>query len=73
MVANPMDSSLTSVFLPMPGTSRIFNGSRNVETFSGRTTVNPSGFLKSDAIFDINLFGVMPTEHVILYLLVWYF
>ena len=48
----------------MPGTSRIFNGSRNVETFSGRTTVNPSGFLKSDAIFDINLFGVMPTEHV---------
>ena len=35
---------------------------RNVET--GRTTVNPSGFLKSDAIFDINLFGVMPTEHV---------
>ena len=42
---------------------------RNADVFAlqrefGRTTVNPSGFLKSDAIFDINLFGVMPTEHV---------
>ena len=48
----------------MPGISLIFNGDKNCSTCSGFTVVSPSGFLKSEAIFESNLFGLMPIEHV---------
>jgi hypothetical protein len=45
--------------------TRICNGSRNVWTSSGRTTVSASGFWKSEAIFATSLLGPMPTDAVI--------
>jgi hypothetical protein len=44
--------------------TRIRNGSRNGWTSSGRTTVSPSGFWKSEAILATSLLGPMPTEAV---------
>ena len=57
-------ANTSSVFLPIPGISLIFSGDRNCSICSGFTVVNPSGFLKSDAIFESNLFGLIPIEHV---------
>ncbi len=65
MVLSPMDSSRRSVFFPIPGIALMSSGSRNAPTCSGLTTVSPSGFSKSDAIFAIILFGATPMEHVI--------
>jgi len=49
---------------PIPGMTRIRSGSRNAWTSSGRTTVSPSGFWKSEAILATSLLGPMPTEAV---------
>ena len=49
---------------PMPGITRIGSGSRKAWTSSGRTTVRPSGFLKSEAILATSLLGPMPTVQV---------
>jgi hypothetical protein len=44
--------------------TRMLIGSRNASTSSAVTTVKPSGFFTSEAIFATSLLGPSPTEHV---------
>ncbi len=63
IVAMPSCFSLSFVLGPIPGILIAGKGERKSFTSSPLTTVNPAGFLKSEAIFAISLFGPTPILH----------
>ncbi len=65
MVCIPSTCSSFSVLNPIPGILRTGSGARNPGTSAGSTTVRPSGFLKSEAIFATSFVGASPSEQVI--------
>src|SRR5438034_11735322 len=62
IVSRPISLNRSAVLGPTPRIFRTENGVRNSTMWSGRTTVSPSGFSKSEAIFAAAFVGAMPTE-----------
>src|SRR2546426_8849818 len=56
--------SRSAVFGPTPRIFRTEIGARKATTSSGATTVSPSGFWRSEAIFAIAFVGAIPIEQV---------